>query len=175
MINCTSLVLNGLDISCADSIGGIKEVYIALRDKVTQITVDGENEGMIQAITMANTEKFKTYKFRKQTGSLTSTVTTDDAAGTSYVSSVLALQFTKADQAKRLEIQSLIFANVYVIVKDQNGTNFLLGLDNPVTCTAATHASGQAVGDFNGYTIELTDLSRQMPYIVPDSVLETVV
>ena len=66
MINCTSLALNGLDISCADSIGGIKEVYIALRDKVTQITVDGENEGVIQTITMANTEKFKTYKFRKQ-------------------------------------------------------------------------------------------------------------
>lgn len=175
MINCTSLALNGLDISCADAIGGIKEVYISLRDKVSAISLDSETEGLIQTITMEDSAKFKAYKFRKQTGSLTSTVTTDDAAGTSYVSSVLALQFSKADQAKRLEIQSLIFANVYVIVKDQNGTNFLLGLDNPVTCTAATHVSGQAVGDFNGYTIELTDLSKQMPYIVPDSVLETLV
>lgn len=174
MISCNSLTLSGLDIQCTDAVGGIKEVYIILRDKVSSIVLDGDNEGQIQTITTTDEAKFNTYKFKKQTGSITSTVSIDDAAGTSFITSVLALQFSKADLSKRLEIQSLIYANTYVIVKDQNDTNYLLGLDNPVNCSAATQVSGQAMGDFNGYTIELTDISKQMPYIVPQAVLEAV-
>ena len=160
---CSSIVLAGINTGCKDNMGGIKEVYIVKKDSITEVAL---TENQISAITMAESAKWSTYKFRKGTSQFTSTMTTDDAAGTMSFETVLALQFSKQDTAKRLEIMALCMDEVAVIVLDNNGKYWFLGYDNPVTATAATGQSGTAFGDFGGYNVELTDNSKELPYEV---------
>lgn len=159
---------NGIGLSCADATGGIKEVYIADLSTIASVTIESDE---ITAIAMSGNAKFKAFKMRKQTGSVTSTVNNDDAAGTSYISSEIALQFTKQETAKRLEIQKLIAGNSAVIVKDGNDNYFYFGKDNPVTCTAGTASTGTAFGDFNGYNVTLTDVSKELPYQISETAI----
>ena len=84
--------------------GGIVRVLLANRDDVSAVTV---TDGMISAITMVASKEFKEYLFRPQTGSMTSERQIDEAAGTNYVQTLLALVFNRMETSKRLEIEAL--------------------------------------------------------------------
>ena len=153
--------LTGIARGCNDGVGGIKRVLAGLKDDFTITVEDGE----ITAINKTQTgNPMVEYLFRRNTASYTSTLTVDDAAGTSYWSTVLSLQFSKVEAAKRVAIQSLVNAEAVIIIELFTGEKILLGYDTPATCTAGTSVSGQAKGDMNGYTIEITDESAQLPY-----------
>lgn len=174
MLNCDSLMLNGLDLGCGNGIGGIKEVYITTYDSLSGTPSFDDEAGTVNNLNVS--KKFKVYKFRKATGSLTSTLNIDDSAGTSYIQSDLSLQFNKyADVATRLEIQALSISNLIVIVKTNNGQFVYLGADNPVTATAGGGQTGQAYADGSFYNITLTDISRNYPYIVDETTISRVV
>lgn len=171
--------LQGIGLSCADAMGGIKRVLIALADDIKSVTIAN---GIVTALELNDAKSFKEFAFRKQTGQYTSTVANDDAAGTSSVTTELTLQFSKADNVKRLAIQSLINANSVVIIEtqmkdeDELHTQYVyLGVDNPVTCTTATQVSGTAAGDLNGFTITLQDLSRELPPFVDSAIVDQLV
>lgn len=173
--------LQGIGLTCTDSMGGIKRVLIALRSDVKSITLD-EATGTVTAIEMEEGKTFKEFSFRKQTGSLTSTRTIDDAAASNFTTSELTLQFSKADSVKRLAIEALIAANSVVIVEtqlqDEDGALSryqYMGLQNPVTCTASTSVTGTAFGDLNGYTITLQDLEPQYPPFVKAEIVDALV
>ena len=160
---CPSTTLNGIGVQCADNIGGISRVFIAKYEDVTT-TVE---QGVITAITIAESkDKFKEYNFRKATGGMTSTATINDQNGTIYYSTVLSLQFNGTQATKQAEINTLVRSNLAVIVEDRRGKYWYLGKDSEVTSTAATMAAGTAYEDLNGYTLELTDVSKEMPYEV---------
>jgi len=169
---CSSITLAGINTGCKDNMGGIKEVYIIKKDYIESVTL---TSNAISAITVSvvdptaatpEDQPWSTYKFRKGTSQFTSTMTTDDAAGTMSFETVLALQFSKQETSKRLEIMALCMDDVAVIVLDNNGKYWYLGYDQPVTATAATAQTGTAFGDFGGYNVELTDNSKELPYEV---------
>ena len=74
--------LGGITLDCTSSLGGIKTVYIANYGDVESVDLvsgtTGTDAGKITGITMADGVKFKPYQFRKQTGSMTSTLTVDE-------------------------------------------------------------------------------------------------
>ena len=166
-----STVLTGIALDCANA-GGIKKVYIAPIADVSSVTV---NAGAVSAITMANSKKFKEYSFRKNTASLTKTATKDDAAGTSFVTSEVALRFAKMDNAKRTEMQALLTGNVYVIVLDNNGKYWFLGYDSYCSASAATGESGTSLGDANQYTINLSAETVEFPQTVDDTIIAALI
>ena len=155
-----SITMTGIAAECKDSIGGIKAAYIAEHADVRSLN---EEMGVITAITMATGKTLKPFVFRKETGNFTSTINSDDAAGTTFVQSEIVLQFTKQETAKRLEIAALMVGNCAVIIEDGNGKYWFFGEDFPVVLTAGSAASGTAMGDFNGYNITLTDKSKALP------------
>ena len=104
---------------------------------------------------------------------MSSTMTTDEAAGTMSVQTDLALQFSKMETAKRLEIMAMCMDSLKGIVLDSNGKYWLLGYDYPITASAATGNTGTAFADFNGYNITLTDNSREFPFEIPAAVMAT--
>lgn len=115
-----------------------------------------------------------TLKFRKQSSGLTSEGTVDDANGISFVTSNLALVFARQNVEKRVAVQALALQeDLAVIVRDGNGVNYLLGADDSVSATAYGAATGTAATDANQYTITLTDISTELPYIVIDDDMET--
>lgn len=166
---CNTVTLNGINAKCDTSAGGIKRVLIAQKDDVTIGNVD--ESGVITEITMATGKTFVQWLFRKNTGSYTTSLTSDPAIGTQAVTTDLNLQFTKAEATKRLEIQSAINAAAVVIIEDMYGQYILLGKDNEVSVTAVNQQSGTAFTDLNGYTLTFQDVSLELPHFVDASII----
>ena len=166
--------LNGITLDCSHSLGGIKTVYIANYGDVESVSADTAS-GKIVSVTMAASAKFKPYQFRKQTGSMTSTLTVDETAGVNYVSTELSLVFTKMETAKRLELSALSIGQLAVIVEDSNGTFWFLGKDDYVSATAGGAQTGTAKGDGNNYTLTLRDESDTYPFEIDKSAVDSVI
>lgn len=158
-MSCTQ-TLNGIQVDCEPSMGGLKVVYIANSSDVTDFTV---TDGQITNISMASGKTFKTYSFRRNTASMTSTLSVDATNGTSVATDV-ALSFLKQDTAKRLEISALSIGELVLMVEDANGRMWFLGKDMPVMASAGGAESGTAYTDGNRYTITLQDNSKDYPY-----------
>ena len=180
--------LKGITLDCSHSLGGIKTAYIANYNDVTDIkynastgSTTGSTSGAtytgdtITGITMASGTTFKPYQFRKQTGSMVSTLTVDETAGVNYVSTELSLVFTKMETKKRLELSALSVGQLAVIVEDSNGTFWYLGKDDYVSATAGGGQTGTAKGDGNNYTLTLRDESDTYPYEITKEAVESVI
>ena len=166
--------LSGITLDCSHSLGGIKTVYIANYGDVESVSADTAS-GKIVSVTMATSAKFKPYQFRKQTGSMTSTLTVDETAGVNYVSTELSLVFTKMETAKRLELSALSIGQLAVIVEDSNGTYWYLGKDDYVSATAGGAQTGVAKGDGNNYTLTLRDESDTYPFEIDKSAVDSII
>ena len=161
--------LSGLVKDCSPSMGGILEVLLANRDDVASVQAE---TGKISGITMEASAKLKKYTFARNTGSLTSTYTIDQASGVKYVTTDLVLQFNRMETTKRAEITALSVNDLVAIVKDANGVYWYLGYDEPVNASAGDGQTGTARGDANRYSITLQDISKEMPMEVDASVIE---
>lgn len=164
--------LSGLVKDCSPSMGGITEVLLANREDVSAVTADS---GKISEITMASSAKFKRYTFARNTGSMTSTYTIDQASGVRYVTTDLLLQFNRMETAKRVEISALAVNDLVAIVKDANGIYWYLGYDEPVNASAGDGQTGTARGDANRYTITLQDNSKEMPMEVDSTIIAALI
>lgn len=164
--------LSGLVRDCSPSMGGITEVLLANREDVSVVTADA---GKVTEITMASTAKFKRYTFARNTGSMTSTYTIDQASGVRYVTTDLLLQFNRMETAKRVEISVLAVNDLVAIVKDANGIYWYLGYDEPVNASAGDGQTGTARGDANRYTITLQDNSKEMPMEVDSTIIAALI
>ena len=164
--------LSGLVKDCSPSMGGITEVLLANREDISAVTADS---GKISEITMASSAKFKRYTFARNTGSMTSTYTIDQASGVRYVTTDLLLQFNRMETAKRVEISALAVNDLVAIVKDANGIYWYLGYDEPVNASAGDGQTGTARGDANRYTITLQDNSKEMPIEVDSTIIAALI
>ena len=164
--------LSGLVKDCSPSMGGITEVLLANREDVSDVTADA---GKVTEITMASSAKFKRYTFARNTGSMTSTYTIDQASGVRYVTTDLLLQFNRMETAKRVEISALAVNDLVAIVKDANGIYWYLGYDEPVNASAGDGQTGTARGDANRYTITLQDNSKEMPMEVDSTIIAALI
>lgn len=149
--------------------GGILEVLLANREDVASVQAE---TGKISGITMEASAKFKKYTFARNTGSMTSTYTIDQASGVKYVTTDLVLQFNRMETTKRVEITALSVNDLVAIVKDANGVYWYLGFDEPVNASAGDGQTGTARGDANRYSITLQDISKEMPMEVDASIVE---
>ena len=164
--------LSGLVKDCSPSMGGITEVLLANREDVSAVTAE---TGKVTEITMASSAKFKKYSFARNTGSMTSTYTIDQASGVRYVTTELLLQFNRMETAKRVEISALAVNDLVAIVKDANGIYWYLGYDEPVNASAGDGQTGTARGDANRYTITLQDNSKEMPMEVDSTIIAALI
>lgn len=160
-----SQTLAGIASDCSTSMGGVKRIWIAdYKDGAATLSGDTGEIGSFSGDT-----SWKSYYVRKNTSSFTSTLNVDPANGVNYVSTELALTFTKMETAKRIEMSALVVADVMVVVEDANGNQWFLGYNEPVTATAGTGETGTAKTDGNKYTLTLTDESETFPYKVADA------
>lgn len=171
MASCISL--QGIKTNCDTNLAGIKKAWIAESDNVT-ITINKGDDGKLTnhvatvAAKTSTIKPFYEYSFAKQTGSLTSTVTIDEANGVRYYTNEITLQFNKMEASKHLEIEALAAGELVVVIEDNNGKMWVVGYDNYVSATEATAQSGQAFGDLNGYTTTMSAMSAYLPFEVTD-------
>lgn len=149
---------------CVANLGGIKNVWLAefkedilVKDEDGNITLTEELASVKTGVTWYQ------FKMRKNVATMTSTLN-NSTDGASYVTTELALVFSRMDAAKRASIQALALDELVAIVEDNNGELWFLGADAPLVATAGAGETGTAMGDANRYTITLTDEAKQFPY-----------
>lgn len=160
--------------ACQPNIGGIKNVwlanYVENAATITESTdklVDGSVSGF------AETVVWQKYPMRKNTCSMTSTLN-NSTDGASYVTTELAMVFSKMESQKRIAIQALAIGEVMAVVEDSNGEMWFLGADAPLTATAGTGETGTAKADANRYNLTLTDESLGFPYSLDETAKSSV-
>lgn len=165
---CNSIQLANIARDCEANVGGIKKVWLTnYADNMFQLDASGSS---ITGVTSGKT--WYTYEFRKGTGSLTSNLNVDEAAGTNFIQSDLVLQFSRMETAKRTAIAALSLGEVCGIVLDCNGKYWALGFDEPMTTSSGVGQTGTARTDSNNYSITLTDFAKTYPYEVAQSVVD---
>ena len=176
---CTPKTLHGIAQNCEGNLGGISAVYIIDHQYVTAIATgitDNETEQEeVTGITVTSGHSFIKYYVKKNTSSLTKTLTVSDN-GSSYVTSDLALVFGRMDAQKRLEMNALALNDLIVIAQDANGIFWLLGsLENPVSMSAGAGETGVQKSDNNQYTTTLSFESPDFPYTIKKEVAEALI
>lgn len=164
--------LAGITLDCSNNKGGIKTVYIANFGDVKAVEKEGD---VISGLTMESGATFKTYQFRKNTGSMTSTLTADETNGLNYVTTELSLVFTKMETAKRVEMSALSLAQLAVIVEDSNGIYWYITPDDYASASAGGAETGTAKGDRNAYTLTLSVENDSYPMEISKEAVMAVV
>lgn len=148
-------ISSGVSFGCSDSLGSLKTVWIlgdASHD-VTAVAVDAQD-----AITgFTGTGTWYKFDVKRNTSSLTQVINKSFENGTVFYSQDVVMAFYKYDADKRNVVKLLSQDdNLKVVVEDQNGTQYYLGEQNGLYVGSGQGETGLAVGDRNGFSINLT-------------------
>ena len=164
MASCTSYTLSGLNAGCKDSVGGVAKIWLANFGSVNWVFNDSAKtakaEGPISS--------FRVYDLRKGAASMTSTLTTNENAG-SYFTTEITMRFLKMETSKRLEVMAMLMGQCTGVVKDNNSKYWAIGIKNPLEGSAGTGETGTAIGDPNQYTVTISVDEAELPYEITDS------
>jgi hypothetical protein len=150
---------------CEANLGGIKKVWLSdYKENAATLTEDGSGvSAFAEGVT------WHEYPMRKNVASMTSTLNTS-TDGAVYVTTELAMVFSKMETQKRIAVQALALGECMAIVEDSNGKLWFLGKDAPLTASAGAGETGTAKGDRNAYTITLTDEAFEFPLEVANTI-----
>lgn len=155
-------IINGDEIDCRDSVGGIEEIYITeFQNKDTLI----ETSGVVTAHTLLSGKRYWTYQLEKENAEFTENGQTSVENGTSFVEQTLAVSLKKWSAAKRNKINLLQMNRLLVIIKYRNGNYLMMGKTAGADMTVFEGKSGKAYGDMNGFN--LTFVAKE-PKLAPE-------
>ena len=138
-----------LAIDCLDQVGGIDTVWISTDFEYTSVTADSSNG--ITAVT-GGTGSFYEFQLSKSGSQFTETFNVSEENGTAFWEQTVTLNIQKLSSAKREQIQLLSYnRDSRVVIKDNNGIFWMLGLSRGANITGGTTVSGSNVGEFTGY------------------------
>jgi len=146
------LLTQGYTLGCRDSIGGIQEAYIGNFNSLQTYTFGGDDT--ISGFT-GGTVSYFTFEQEMESGTFNQEGQYSTENGTVFFDQQLTLMFHKNDSALRNQLLILSQANLSVIVKDQRGEYWLMGLQNGVRAINGAQNTGKSFGDMNGVTITL--------------------
>lgn len=146
-------LVQGNEVQCRDSVGGIKEVYIANFSNVLSATA---TSGQVSAITMAGSTKFYTFQLRQEDGSYTNPAISSRENGTTYYDSTVTFTIKKMSASQKNSLHNLAKSRLMVIVKDNNDVFWIVGRVRGCDALDIQNGTGQALGDLNGATITIS-------------------
>lgn len=179
--SCAAVTLNSIDATCDESRASIKRVLVCPKEDIEVIGYqyipissvypnddEFQKSTLINNLVLADNKNFVEFKFRRNTGSYTSTYTGDNTTGSQVVTTEVTLQFSKAENQKRLEFQKLTGHPCVMLIEDAYGKYIALGVDAPVVLTNTVMQSGTAKSDLSGFTLTFTEESNVFPPFVSD-------
>jgi hypothetical protein len=163
----------GFTLDCKDGVGGVKQIVLVDKNNVTSFSLDA-NE-IVTAINGAVSGDLFTYELPTQTASFEETINFNRDNGTVFYTQTVNVMLHKLSSAKRLELQTVAKARVYVFVLDTNDNWWAVGYENGADLSTSTAATGTALGDMNGYTLAFTHEAPKRAYKLsgaPASILD---
>ena len=159
------LSLGRLEV-CKDSVGGLKNVYFVNYGELGEITYNGTDSDVIDAV--AGTPDAYKYEL-KGASTFTQNINSSRENGTTFFEQVLELTFKKLTVKDHKELKLMAYGRPNVIVEDNNGNFFLAGLEHGCDVTGGTIVTGAAMGDLSGYTLTLTGMEKVPANFLGDS------
>ena len=151
-------------LDCLDSIGGIKTLWVSTDFDYTSITA-GATAG-ITALS-GGTGDFYQIQVAKDVASFTETFNVSNTNGTAYFEQSVTIPVQHLSSAKRQQIQLLAYNRASrVVIEDNNGLYWLIGLTRGCVLSTGTTTTGTAVGDATQYSFVLTAQEPEMAYQV---------
>lgn len=158
MAGCT--ISKGRGYFCGGQVGGIKKIYLANfydANKLTAVTTSA-SDGSVSALTTASGSALSMYEFDldRQSSSFNQTILTGKGGAVAYQSE-FEFQLSHDSEESWLRMQNIVEGLWQMIVLDNNGVYYLVGLENGVEVTGGTYAHGGdvAFGDYVGYVINM--------------------
>jgi len=148
---CT--LTKGRNEPCKDVVGGITSVYFADFGTLGAITYDVSDTDVIDSF--GGTPDWFEFKL-KGNSSFEQAVNSSRENGTTFYEQTLNLTFKKMSKQTHNELKLLAYARPHVIVEDNNGNKFLMGLEYGAEVSGGSIATGAAMGDLSGYTLTFT-------------------
>jgi hypothetical protein len=156
--------------SCSYAVAGISEVYLTNLVDVQGVSQSATGS-TIDEITAFTPSGLVWYKVDH----VELTASADDSLTKSnnndYFTHTLRYSYSEDNNSARLYHTNLGKAKVVAIVKTKSGLYKVLGLKNGLQATVINHVSGAALGDAQGYTVELVGAEVTMALIL-DSALQ---
>lgn len=144
-------IIEGYAIACRDSIGGIKTIYAAQFEHVSNFT---ESSGVATAVSMVGSNKFWIYNMEKENAEMTETEQNSVENGTLFWEQNLSFTLKKLTAAQRNNMKVLAQNRLVFIVLDNNGNYWVLGRHNGLDKVGTNDAkSGKALADMSGYDL----------------------
>ena len=169
---CTSII-QGYEIDCLDSIGGVDTIYVTEFVNVPQANIT-ESSGVITALSCTSGKKFYTLQMKKNTAQVDEKVVPSPENGTLYYEQTITFNLQKLTAALRHSIKSLAVNRLMFIVKDRNGLIKLYGQTTGCDIGESTMTTGKAFGDMNGATMSFTGMEAQPSSSLSSAILATV-
>lgn len=168
------VLTSGFTLGCRDNIGGIQEVYIGEYNADSMGYTLGATYSEITAFSGA-TVSFYTFEQEIESGSFTENGVFSTENGTGFYEQTLVLTLPKLDAALRNQLQILGQGKWRIIIKDQRGSYWLMGYQNPIRVSASTPGVGKAYGDLNGCIITFMGKEPAIAYNVLPAAAATVI
>lgn len=164
-------LLQGRQIDCRDGNGGAETVYITeLENELSKTTASG----IVTAFTLNTGKKFWTYDLEKEIGELTETEQVSVENGSTFYEQVVTFSIMKLTASSRNELRLLAQNRLHIIVKDNNGTFWLLGEERGMDKVGTNESkTGKAIGDLNGYNLAFLGKEQAPMVEVTASLLDT--
>ena len=146
----------GVAIRCKNSNGGLRKVYLASFDSLGTATKDSDD-----AVTgFSGSPSWYEYDLVGSANTYSETFASNEDAGTSTSEQTLTIQLPKLDKRTSKELKLILWGRPHVVVEDNNGNQFVVGLENGVTGSIDA-GTGGAMSDLNGYTLTLTGREKE--------------
>jgi hypothetical protein len=176
MAGCT--ITSGRGYFCGGQVGGIKKIFLAnYYDASKLIGVTASNTtGVVSALATADNNALTMFEFDldRQSSSFNQTILTGKGGAVAYQSE-FEFQLSHDSQESWARMQNIVEGLWQMIVLDNNGVYYLVGLDNGVEVTGGTYAHGGdvAFGDYVGYVVNMVgaepvpafNLSTTSPFV----------
>ena len=124
---------------------------------------------------MVGSTKFFTFQVNKEDAQYDSKTTSSVETGTTFYESTLVFTMKKMSASQKNSLSNLAKARLMVIVKDANGTLFLLGETRGVDALEIANSTGKAMGDLNGATVTITGKEPDFDQAVDPSTLPSII
>lgn len=167
------VITNGYTLGCRDNIGGIQEVYIGEWNG-DDMTYGLTSSGAISSFGGA-TVSFYTFQQEIETGSYTENGVFSTENLTAFYEQTLSITLHKLDASLRNKLLVLGQGKWRIMIKDQRGTYWLMGKQNPVRVSASNPGLGKAYGDLNGATITFLGKEPEIATVVESAAALSVI
>ena len=160
----SNYTLCGITFDCNANLAGIKKVWMTYYDDVEFSAATDYSKHQVSGFSISTGVSWYEYDFARNSSSLNSTLTKDDANGTRYYTNTLTIVFNKLEAQKHLEVMALAAEKLAVIVEDNNGKKWLLGQDSYVSGVSEEVGTGASADDRNGYNVTIEGTSAYLPF-----------